>query len=72
MPEEMTPEQMKQWMRQWRNAEVELQRQKMRELQAMTDEEALRRFDAAMAAAEGVPIHRAGTTLVAWNSSAGS
>ena len=40
MPKEMTPEQMKQWMVQWRSAEVALYEQKFIELQALTDEEA--------------------------------
>jgi hypothetical protein len=33
---------LEQWVRQWRTAEVELQKQKMRELQAMTEEESAR------------------------------
>jgi hypothetical protein len=37
-----------QWVRQWRTTEVELQKQKMRELQAMTDEEAVRIANAIM------------------------
>ena len=37
-----TPEEMKQWMAQWRSAEVALYEQKFLELQAMTEEEALR------------------------------
>lgn len=38
----MTPEEMKQWMAQWRSAEVALYEQKFLELQAMTEEQALR------------------------------
>ena len=37
-----TPEEQKQWMAQWRSAEVALYEQKFLELQAMTDEEAAR------------------------------
>jgi hypothetical protein len=37
-----TPEEQKQWMAQWRAAEVALYEQKFLELQAMTEAEALR------------------------------
>jgi predicted ABC-type transport system involved in lysophospholipase L1 biosynthesis ATPase subunit len=37
-----TPEEQKQWMAQWRSAEVALYEQKFLELQAMTEEEAVR------------------------------
>jgi hypothetical protein len=46
MPAKLTPEQQKQqlknWVVQWRSAEVALYEQKFLELQAMTEEEALR------------------------------
>jgi hypothetical protein len=45
MSREMTPEQMKQWMAQWRSAEVALYEQKFMELQALTDEEAAHASD---------------------------
>ena len=37
-----TPEEMKQWMAQWRSAEIALYEQKFLELQAMTEEESAR------------------------------
>jgi hypothetical protein len=47
---------LEQWVRQWRTAEIELQKLKMRELQPMTEEQQLDWIDAAMAVAEGMPI----------------
>jgi hypothetical protein len=40
-----TPEEQKQWMKQWRNAAIALRQVKREELRAMTDEDAVRAFN---------------------------
>ena len=47
-----TPEEQQQWLAQWRAAEKALYSQKFRELQALTDEEALRQSNILLAFAD--------------------